>query len=273
MDKYFIYSYDEDIGEFRILGDLNILDHFNEELYLRKITENHNSYIISTEEQLIKFYNDGFSNKVDEQNTISVRNMPGLNLSEQTTHLCLLSKRMNFSGLASKGMIGNVQKGFLPVDAVDRDGHTIAYYAIERNNEKVIEMLSNKGFDFLTNKDSIGDLFLYARTKNCSNIINLMINKIDKKAGMITSDQNAFEQTICQAQKENEEKRKNEDGSNSENKQISKRPKMLNAFTPVKSAESLKTTQKAQEVHIDNSQNAKSSHDKGDDNKGKNREI
>ncbi len=64
-------------------------------------------------------------------------------------------------------------------------------------------------------------------------------------------------------------KYKSKENCKAKNKQISKRPKMLNAFTPVKSAESLKTTQKAQEVHIDNSQNAENSYDKGSDNKGK----
>ena len=44
---------------------------------------------------------------------------------------------------------------------------------------------------------------------------------------------------------------------------------MLNAFVTLKPVKSDKTAQKAQEVHIGNSQNAKSSHDKGSDNKGK----
>ena len=68
-------------------------------------------------------------------------------------------------------------------------------------------------------------------------------------------------------------KYKSKENCKAKNKQISKKPKMLNAFVTLKPVKSDKTAQKAQEVHIGNSQNAKSSHDKGDDNKGKNREI
>ena len=154
LSEYYIYSYDSKTEVLKIVENIN--QNVNEILYLRQKTDNNIIHIIDVNEKLIQFNNNSLN--IDDKNIISVRNIL-TSLPSRTTYIYLSNNDMGFQNVDM--VIEDMEKGYLPFESIDSNGHTIAYYAVSNGNIKSIQKLIENNFNFLI----CGVILFYAMIK------------------------------------------------------------------------------------------------------------